>query len=275
MDGHSEYSNIYSIEEKKPDGEVEYQEISRFVTELWEHPLVDQDTKKHRDDFARTSASFFEKYDINPEDAVIIPVGSTLGIATNHSDFDCIMVFQDGVEIPEKLQPNVAVREEVEKVQVVGSIMTESDVMEYSMGNAQTMVFLITPDDYIFGNKDLAARMRIKVAKESTDQQIVDYLEKNVKDRFDVDRLTNQRDKRVRRMDKNLELRSNQAKMPGETYKTAFKEAVRGFKPPNMSIFRKGLECSEGKLTIDSSYVATGTENMSLKEKLKRKFYKI
>ena len=262
-------NNIISFEQglDRENGKDAYHRVAVFTTRVWEHPLIDSSTRNHRAKFSQAAEKIFTQYQIDPHSAILVPVGSTKWIAGRLSDYDVHLFFRSSDTIPARLAEPQLIRR-VGNIHVVGEVYdsTSSTIGPYPSNAA--LALLLSPDDYIYGNLDVAAELRLAAITEimthnpndiSTSQQIMDsYFDRNFRQWPNKYQKEDKLTKRGKRFERNLSARARLAKMSNSLYRDAFLKALAGIHPPDLGDYSLGLQYSNGKLAVDRHFVADG-----------------
>lgn len=267
-------------------------EVEKFVTRIWEHPLVDQRTQEYREKGIPAIEGLMMRKGIKPEDFIAIPYGSVRwsvksskeGKGTKEpSDFDVFLIFRD--EETESLAVRTYggllfrdCRFSFGGSRTLTEIETHKDLSPFMPGNVTQLEvnLLLTPDDYIAGNLELARQLRVNAVKYFKDNFYLEFFfEKDFKNWPDVPmhnlddigyvnletkpshwyrhRVKGRRERFFSRLSE----RSKASHDP-EAYIKSFIKSYRAINPPNFSTFRDGILSSGGSLSIDSRYSAHG-----------------
>lgn len=123
------------------------EQVRQFVTKVWEHPLVDEQTRKHRE-LAKTKLDILlKKFGVDPLTYITIPVGSLIWATDEKSDFDyqLALLHKDTLNsIDQK-----SLRSELDREGV--NIVKIYNFDEAFQDKVDSIILLLTPDNYIGG----------------------------------------------------------------------------------------------------------------------------
>ncbi|MFZ2202582.1 MAG: hypothetical protein WAV56_04285 [Microgenomates group bacterium] len=129
----------------------EVDEIRRFVTRVWEHPLVDEVTRRHRKQAKQKLSDILQKHGFDKESFITVPVGSLVWATDEQSDYDYQLIFRsnEDSENAYAIFKKDQLWEELkrEKVNVVANFPCSADF--YIENAAHCANFFFTPDEYI------------------------------------------------------------------------------------------------------------------------------
>jgi len=262
-------------------GSMEYKSIlspsmalRAFVTRIWEHPLVDIETRRHRLEAKTKLISVIEANSFNPEKFVTVPVGSIVWNTNENSDYDylvCASSRLDAIWLDNKCS---GYREplhtdlENENIQLI-------DKVQYAGHKNKPMDFvnlLFTPDEYLGGNIEIAKKIRL---------ECIEYMElenwsetewrENISKRFEIffskwddvsskDVLKykgnkygdNSRDQRIKKV---LQKRAEESRAPRK-YIEAFNKVRGEMTIPTMKSYVDAIRATNGSLNLSDQYRA-------------------
>lgn len=259
-------------------------QVRAFVTRVWEHPLVDEETRRHREQAKTKFSDILQRFGVDPNTFITIPVGSLIWATDNKSDFDYQLVFKSMEDLDKLIAltsnqqtcDEMAQALEEEKINIVANFPCTADYFIKSAANCAN--FLFTPDDYIGGNIALAKQLRQEAVEQMINQR---YSQSDwewvVGHRFDIffrkwDDLSlhlswqyksNKPDigrERTQRIQERLERRARQTHKPS-VYKVAFEKARNELKLPNFETYSQAIVSSQGELNLLPRFAATGIDN--------------
>lgn len=249
------------------------EEVGIFVTRLWEHPLVDQQTRQHRQDGLERITDVMGKSYI--QDAYFaVPFGSMhRGGVNEESDFDFFLFMHNkrGNERSITYVKSMGLQQKID-IKVI-------DIDDFMHGNPthrfdhafESANILFTPDEYVAGNTDLAQSLRLAVA---TSIQALAYPSSAwatitgiaLNDRLKKsEEATDNNDPeydhkfydRKERLSKALYARSSQSQNP-TLYEEKFLKARDILTPPSSRIYCQAMLKTNGAINIIPRYVAQG-----------------
>jgi len=268
-------------------------QVRKFVTRVWEHPLVTESIREHRRNSIILIESALEIWGINKGDYIALPVGSALWAVNRDSDFDCVIFTKD-----EQTKIDVYMAKKdlwmYRNCNVIG-VFKEDDIENPehyidSMLRCSAFGLLFVPDDYIAGSSDvLAPRMRIALLSYLRTNDPKGELWEKVKEHFNFyyrnwaenrppyDRnqdgslknrqqrigpllehrsrsLTKQERKEGARDKGEKEEKKNRA----ELWKEKFQDALNSFKIPDFNTYYQAMGERAGQVRIHERYKARG-----------------
>lgn len=251
------------------------EQVRQFVTRVWEHPLVDNQTREHRK-LAKTKLQFIlEQFGVDPSTYITIPVGSVIWATDKDSDFDYHLVLKDMTVLDSVDKESLKVRLEEEKVNIV----TLYDLESACSDRVNLIVLLLTPDDYIGGNIQIVQDLRLKAVSylkeqvvgvntyedpEETINQYFDLFFRNWSDESSFLARSFRRGKpsdrnRSARISSRLEQRAQQTHNP-ERYKATFEKARNELRVPDLDMYSKAMINTQGALNLSPQHVAVGIQ---------------
>ncbi|PIS08676.1 hypothetical protein COT75_05465 [Candidatus Beckwithbacteria bacterium CG10_big_fil_rev_8_21_14_0_10_34_10] len=246
-------------------------QVRRFITRVWEHPLVNENTRKHRElaknRLAEELREVFEKRDLfPPKTFCTVPVGSLLWLTDEKSDFDYHLVIGEkedweNTKITGHSWKNVG----PEQWQIIKKRLhpLKIDINSPPMfERSETLLF--TPDDLIGGNLKIAQRIRKKTAEEIINSEDKDLIWKRQQNYFK--RYFSQQDKtsgpdgfvkgpkkgrriRSRRTERALDKQASQSGNPTK-YKKTFMKIKENLTLPDVNTYCLALIENNGALSL-------------------------
>ncbi len=246
-------------------------EVRKFVTRVWEHPLADQRTRNHRVIGRRKLVDFLTGIGMPPEKYVAAIVGSSIWTTDADSDHD-FMVVIDGLGIsPEHLmaigewhsrQYNVQLANVVSEPQI-----GITNTRHFLHWDEATLMF--TPDEHLSGNLNLAHRLRLKIIKSIMQSQRInggqfpswqtemEYLFRSLYKNWALDPTSAKHERRSGLFYKRLQERSMQSLNPG-IWQDRFLNALYALSVPPLEVFHEALTQTQGELKLDPRYQSNG-----------------
>jgi len=136
--------------------------LGNLVNMLWEHPLLDGLTRKHRANFRLEAEKMIRHFGDEPDNYVLVPEGSLVWLVGEDSDFDFEMFRSESGKITgdnlwdiEEFNPGLRINNTIWKI----SDIFESGPREWEIFSS----LLITPDRYLVGNVELARQTRMEL----------------------------------------------------------------------------------------------------------------
>lgn len=244
-------------------------DIEIFTTRLWEHPLLNEETRKHRSEGLIKFRSFLIENRLDPDKFFSIPIGSTLWVTNDQSDWDMHVVARtiEDMNIFNEVKKKYD-KANKNKPKLEMSCYSLQKIMNGSF--EPVLPLLLTPDNYIGGNSSFAQELR-KFVTQSIDNNansgntwykerlniiFNDYYKgwpSNLDFMGNKDTFT-----RLERAGKVLGERASQSLMGSNKYVNEFNKSLNKFTLPDIATYRDGLNFSNGKLSIKNNYVALG-----------------
>lgn len=273
---------------KEPEATREVDEVRQFITRVWEHPLIDEVTRRHRERAKQKLSNILQKYGINRGSFITVPVGSLIWATDEQSDYDYQLIFgsrEDSTNFYAILKKS-QLQEELkrDKVSIVANFPCSGDY--YIENPAHCANFFFTPDEYIGGNINLTRKLRLEaVQRMDRDNYSQEDWEFVVGSRFDIffrkwDDLSvhlswHYKDKkedierdRTRRIDERLKLRASQTHRP-KSYIKVFKRLRSEIKIPTFKTYSRAINSTHGFLNLVQRFEAIGIDpNLQIKKKL-------
>lgn len=227
--------------------------VERFVTRVWEHPLVDEATRQHRLRGRLRFNEWIKNTGVDKDNCIAFPVGSFVWITNEESDYDLILITNPAFHrwLHQDSQAAYALRGlhfiDILKYRII-------DMSRWSHFSR----LLLTPDEYVFGNTDIARKLRL-----SSLRDLRGYGKCLIDEMFNIhyrywDRSNDYGGgKRRRRFDANLEIRARQSRCPAR-WKEAFLDARKQLQVPTFEQFQEALTYTGGALHINPRYAALG-----------------
>ncbi len=255
-----ETTEVVSGEEKAREA---LHQVRKFTTQIWEHPLLDDQTSEHRVNGILNFNKFIIENDLELKNYIAIPYGSVVWATDEKSDWDfSIVAINEKAKEDLEYKKNM-VLSEGDKLSL--NVFSLSNVMELR-GDVWYRI-LLTPDDYIGGNVKFVQQLRNFIAQVSNNtfqkNVNVDYdkwFRLKFKEGYSHIRTTisfGNFEKRARRISNALGRRARQSR-DNERYGIAFNKALDRFIPPKLSVYKTAMVYSNGKLSLDEKYYAKG-----------------
>lgn len=235
--------------------------VSKFVTRVWENPLVSEKTLLHRASGYERMKDLSSQLGISAGSFIGIPVGSTIWVPDGESDFDFVVITDDK-KLRRILIDNQIIVHDCHRVDI-HDVTVFNGFGGYSYGSAIQLMF--TPDEYIFGNRSLAQSVRVSIVQ---DPNFEKQWNGWVKDLFTIFYLgwpsdvnnhkisaTGENRDRKKRFEYQLEMRAQQTRDP-EAWKRGFLKAMNSIAFPDPSTFEQAMLNTSGRLNLDQRYKA-------------------
>ncbi|SRR5258708_1164264 len=259
------------------------EDVERFVTRVWEHPLVDDITRKRREEGKRAFSTVLQERGLNQANYIGIPVGGIVWLATENSDVDFIPIAKDkeaadALEAVRKkeISHRYGAGKDILSISKEGEIPCDIEIFfgdsnkpiptaeainEDTLSSFEKLLF--TPNEYIAGEEELADTLRLALINNAYAKQQLEiglswgfYNYVHWKDNINIKLGENPR-KREERFSDALENRAQQSHSPG-AYKKKFNESLELIKPPSFSVFQQALQETNGNLSINQRFAAQG-----------------
>lgn len=241
---------------------------ARLVKQLYDHPLNNETTRQFRLTALDKSKQYAAEHGIEEEDIIAIPVGSFRNVPKTASDYDFVL-FVNRAENPETLEqvfePNLL--EKLDIFTVMPFQYFDNPDLGLDSENRQSfarMAFnlLFTPDEYIYGNADQLAQLRL---------ELISYIESGKVDLTNLwydlnielfrtfkafeEQGIKSADKQKRFQDGVSQHRDElnrkyQGKLVGDKWEKAFLNSRKKLSLPTFEQVRDQLRSSSGKLSI-------------------------
>lgn len=261
---------------------------SQFLSQIYGNERLETDEAKefHRVTLPEGIKRWAEANNLTEEEYFVIPVGSAHTLPDSKSDLDLVVILNTedesiededdygkvnmaSADIGEKGKVPIGIMwadkssafRKLRKERGPSSVRTHTDILRVPL--AADLLF--TPDELIYGNKELAQKMRLEALEylEECTGDINDTWENGVVKNFKkhilgwhekVDGNKPFYRNRGRRLNSLLERerkRLNERKEGlGDKWKQAFKEYIETVEVPSFSTFKKSLVASNGELSI-------------------------
>lgn len=245
--------------------------VRKFVTKVWEHPLVTRQTLDHRMRFKPEVHGLMERYGIQRDQYCAMAGGSLTWITTQESDFDAVVITKD-----QKTADMIAAipGKDMGEVDIVAS--DSATRLPHINENWPYNLFLV-PDEYIGGDLMFARNLRRELTSRF-DYALRNRFEQYMKSLFfyfykqwhisqwyqNANPLTSK--KRQKRFNAALEVRSAETHVP-EEWKQAFLNNLQSLHPPDFETYANAMKKSNGELSLLDSAKAdpiTSVETLKL-----------
>jgi hypothetical protein len=162
------------------DGQQSLIAVKGFLSQIWYHPLVDQRLRNFRQKFPdvlfNTLSNYQSRFGLEPDKYAVIPLGSFIWGVDEKSDIDFMLITSDS-DTHQKMKEIMKLNFRLKRLRNTqfpeSSIPHQDRVDALAMSSSALLtdihdirrispVFL-TPDDFIFGNKAVAAKVRQEV----------------------------------------------------------------------------------------------------------------
>jgi hypothetical protein len=256
------------------------EQVGKFVTRIWEHPLVDQETRNHRELAKAKLVNILSDFGVDTNSFITIPVGSLIWATDSQSDYDYQLVFgtkeqhRQALDTLKPREKEFFERLKQEKAKVIPNFPVYADDF---VDPPKCANFLFTPDEYIGGNIQLARDLRKKAVER---MKYDDYTQSDwefvVGSRFEIfftkwddlslhlswqykDKKDDAKRDRTRRIEERLKLKSQQSHNPS-LYMKRFNEARQSMHIPDLRTYSEAINSSSGALHISPKYAAIGID---------------
>lgn len=245
------------------------QQVEKFITDVWEHPLVNGDLRTFRQKSLDTIAENMRIHGVLPDQYAAIPAGSFRWAVDSSSDYDYNLI--DFPEEHEKSRRRVDDPfENAQLAQIADIQFVEVVSLPVLLGfyTGTRAAILLTPDDYVAGNKEKVKATRLAllvyIARRGPDQlwdasdsAIRQYFNRFFKNWGEASGLSTKQSERAGRFADRLSERANQAHNP-ETWKRGFLDALENVRLPSFEIYRNAMEETNGALRLNPRFASVG-----------------
>ena len=232
-------------------------EVLNFLRRIWFHPLLDEATKKHREGFPKKFGEWCEAYGIETQQVFAVLVGSSQWVCAKGSDHDFFLYGMPKI-IDRIIHPS-SFEAEVKEARIPSKIHAIAAV---SLGSAPSTYFevaplLLTPDNFVAGNLNLAAELRrVVLGSEKPDWLTVKfYYDKYMRGWPRLVAGPKSYERRFQRFNRALDNRAKEvAKRTKEGVKTryveAFKRSLENLKLPSVEVYKEAISQTGGYLSL-------------------------
>lgn len=245
--------------------------VRKFVTRVWEHPLVTDTTRIARANGKAKVSRLMEQHGIAQDRYFALPVGNAEWIARKESDHDTI-VFTSDQDAADKIRAIPSANTGLVDIITADSILRLPHIHENWPYNV-----LYIPDDYIVGNIDLARHVRryLTDSRDSETRHRFQLYAPGLFRTFFRDWKANEwyensnsltSNKRSERFDKALEVRSQQTHVPA-VWKRVFLKNLALMESPDFSTYSAAMKISNGALALSERWRAQGIAFMENPER--------
>lgn len=250
--GNSSFLYNQETEGRQPAQKSPRMSVENFLTRLWNHPLLDEQTQNHR------LAAIEYLQNISPElkqlenSYAAFLVGGSVWITNEKSDYDFVIVAKDQESLI-KIQKLILAKAN-NKIHIASADSIQNSDHPDGFINPNILpAVLFTPDEFVSGG--LAQQLRVQVMQhiekdlggENWWENAQNGICANFK-RYYADWPIQNFDKsRGMRLIKNLTERSEASENP-KMYQETFMAAVKIFRPPNYRTYKDVILKSGGKL---------------------------
>jgi hypothetical protein len=231
-------------------------QVRKFVTNIWNNPLLDRKTVEFRDRAREKLIEFFKRSDIKLEGIIAIPYGSMLWDIDDKSDADFKLVLEKGISLA-----NMDIDFLGENNLSISSPIPTPLYLIDGHDIATLLNLIITPDAYLVGNIKLAREIRKTALNNIKEKYILpDFAQeimnaefeifyKNWKDLDHTRTVTAKESSRARqpRFERKLDQRANQTYTP-QKWKGAYKRALDNMHLPDMQTLIDCFNETNGQL---------------------------
>ncbi|MBI4973748.1 hypothetical protein HZC27_04015 [Candidatus Roizmanbacteria bacterium] len=276
MDNQSEHGEYVSFP---------LEQVRKFVTRVWEHPLVDEQTRNHRELAKTRLHDVLNKFGIDPQTYITIPIGSLIWATDEKSDYDYQLVM-DSEKNVQKVMNAFSYNEEIIKelkINIVGGCLA---MKKFINSPSEFACLLFTPDEYIGGSVEMLKNIRLGAINKMKEGEFnqkdweyevgsnFDFFFKYWDDLFlDPDfpykqKKNDPRRDRSRRIASRLKQRAFQAHDP-KKYRETFNKVRESLTIPDFRTYIQAINSSYGALNLLPRSVATGIDHhLQVKQKL-------
>lgn len=239
-------------------------EIRKFVTRVWENPLIDEPTRKMRHDGLQKAAGIIRNESFSDQDYAGFLVGGLRYGEGDYTDIDVLFyttnpALKKSLTRYQGMTAGILLQRGIDPIRIVDPRETSPEIRPLEA--LAYLSFLTTPDEYVIGNLDKAKSARMAV---------VDLVNGFPKWWIEMERqfqgsfinyfrglsTYSASDRRMKKVLPLIEKRAKLSKIPD--YSTAFIKALDKFKLSSFETFKLGLEATDGELKMIEAYRAQG-----------------
>ncbi len=136
--------------------------LNKFVTRMWEHPLLTDETRNKRE----TALTYLREKFPNLQEIILIPVGSSVWITDDESDVDFVLIHTPKANRNEIHTIDTVMENSREDANVPSLHMVShqefSDILNYESELKNLANAFFTPDEYCVGDLNLLKEIRIR-----------------------------------------------------------------------------------------------------------------
>ncbi len=247
--------------------------LAKFVTRIWEHPLLTAQTRRKREEALSLVDSRYK----DQEGILLVPVGSSIWISGDNSDVDFMVLHQPDKEqelreVENALKDNRIDHDGLKPMlhfagqhSLKGKFNFESDI------NSLALLFL-TPDEYITGDHEWLKELRKKsLILQNYDGSESEYIHDNFEDEFYssiVEGLKRVREWPSRKFANEYSThfprfldalfdRAHRTRNP-KKFTNLFYRNLSRLSPPDFRTIDAEIQSSHGEIHIDQRYIAQG-----------------
>jgi len=250
--------------------------IISFLNKVWRHPLLDEKTIDHRRQFPEKFKLWCQPWGVNPQTVSAVLVGSSLWTTDRiehgeGSDWDFILYGPDGViNALRKSREEKRYNEHGQEIFAdwdihPDRIYASSDLKEL----ANLAPLLLTPDNFIAGNLELARQYRLKLLdmkdphQKQLNYEFDHYMRGWPSLEFPESRTGDRRERFENVLNRAATAKAKKLGIPivfkDEPFLTKFKElfknAMQKIEVPSLEIYKKTLEQTKGALILPPNII--------------------
>jgi hypothetical protein len=149
------------------------QRVSTFLREVWEHPLLDDDTRRHREEGKAALQRTLAAHGLTDSQVIGIPVKGYLWSMTDLSDYDFRVIATDS-----KKELFDDVKNHITDWIHLNDVIGPDELVDVKHHGEKLDVhpaaydLLLTPDEFIVGDLTTAQSLRITVADRFHDRRL-------------------------------------------------------------------------------------------------------
>lgn len=239
----------------------DYRITANFLRKVWFHPLLTGATVAHRAAFPEMFRDFCSKWEINIDEVVAGPLGSSIWIVSeesNHkSDFDFAIFFKN-TEDHKKWQELYWLRLNDNRTPLAHPVAGGCIDNPRPLGQMYTIApILFIPDELLVGNLEIAHNLRLFFADEYKNGNRPTTNRTFIEQEFYQIRYWPETSN-PQRFEKYLEKHAQDfAKLHGrevslvKRYKSTFIKTLNNFRPPSDETFVNAIRFNGGRLSLE------------------------
>lgn len=265
--------------EASPEPKTDTHALNRFVTRVWEHPLLTDLTRRKRTEALSAANQIIG----DEKDMFLVPVGSAVWVSGQDSDVDFILLHG----------PNAS----REKIEQIGSRLSENerahpdptrpvldfagihefeDTLDFNNDKDYLALLFLTPDEYISGDQEFLRQLRLRALNQInyTDsarnssyfgvwlQNEIDIQLRNIKN-WPVKHFSDPNSQHYPRYEEARHDRAAKSRVQPRRWMQKFHRAMTNFSPPSFQEIQASINASGGQIHIEDRYRAQGLETQA------------
>ena len=246
--------------------------LNKFVTRVWEHPLVTDFTRQKRAE----AFSAADRIAGDERGILLVPVGSSIWISGQNSDVDFMLLHSPNVsedkinQVGTALDENQQAQDPNKPVLQYAGIHQLGDIFNFQNDMDSLALLFLTPDEYISGDHDLLKQLRLRALNQANYdeparshryfanwfQSGVGQQLRNIKE-WPVRYFSNPHDDHYPRYMEALQDRAAKSALP-RRWMQKFHQGMTNLYPPSFEDMQAGVNASGGRIHLEENYRAQG-----------------